>query len=139
MYALTTKRTTALYVALFKYIERNICSLSPVSFMTDYETALRNGLKMVYPGVPTRGCWFHHKQAVRRYASKWSGFDAELRCDADKYRLYAKFGSLPLLPGPRIHEGFRGLKEQVDALNCPNFTKFVEYYEKQWLKKVCCF
>lgn len=131
-----TRRTIAAYVALFRYIERNVCSLDPSSFMSDYEVALRKALRTCFPGVPTRACWFHFKQAVRRNVAKMPLFAAEIKEDQHKYRLYDKFLALPLLPHVHIDTGFRKLKDTVEHTDSEQFAKFIQYFESQWIKKV---
>lgn len=136
VYALMTKRTTAAYIALFRYIESNICRLSPVSVMSDYETGLRNAIRTVYPACQTRGCWFHLTQAVRRKATKIHGLFRELKTDVAKYQLYGKFFVLPLLPGDRILEGFALIKAEVQASGSAELAEFLSYFERQWIQKV---
>lgn len=136
-----TKRTMAAYVALFNYIEENICKLAPVSFMSDYETPLRNAIRMVYPNSSLRGCYFHLTQALRKKASKIRGLFSSINESTDstgKYRCYHKFMALPLLPKDKLHEGFALLKAESSAFGNA-FNEFVEYFDRQWLTKVCCY
>lgn len=131
-----TRKTTKAYVSLFNYIERNICSLRPTSFMTDFELGLRNGLREVYPDATRRNCWFHFKQAIRRKVAKMPLFAQELKSDQNKYRLYQMFQSLPLLPKDDIQATFRLLKQEAMELS-EQFAKFVsDYFEPHWMVAV---
>lgn len=54
------------YAAVFQFIHDNVMMLHCDVFMSDYETALRNGFATVVPDA----CWFHFVQAVKRNAMK---------------------------------------------------------------------
>lgn len=74
IYVLMNKKTEESYKNIFQYIEENIFKLEPDSFTTDYEKAMRNGLKAVYKNVLLVSCWFHYCQALRRRCSKIKDF-----------------------------------------------------------------
>lgn len=65
-YCLMTRKTTAAYLGVFKFIEQKLFKLKPVLIMTDYEDGLRLGIRKHWPEVDIRGCWFHLKRAVNR-------------------------------------------------------------------------
>lgn len=134
-YALMTLRDKDAYVELMRWVQANVCDLDPVSFMTDYEGALRNALKEVYPLCEVRGCFFHISQAVRRKASKLAGFLAELHANKKADHIFRQFLALPLLPKERIVEGFE-LLVRKSAVHGELFKKFVAYYERWWIKTV---
>lgn len=134
LYALMTKRTTAAYVALFQFVESNICKLAPSSFMSDYEIALRNAIKTVYPACSRKACYFHLTQAARKRASKIPQFFDKIRTNPNMYRLYHKFLMLPLLPAGKILEGFSILKSE-SAEHGEVFEDFIDYYHRQWIVK----
>lgn len=132
-----SRKSTASYTAAFKYIEEKIFQLRPTSFMTDYECAMRKGLIAVYPGAQLHACWFHFAQAVRRKASKIPNFLKELARDENLNRIFHKFLALPLLPHDQIINAFSMQKMAIECRTKTNiFKEFIEYYSKQWLKKV---
>lgn len=134
---MTSKKQIA-YVALFRYIEKNICQLDPLSFMTDYETSSRNALRVVYPAVDLKGCYFHFTQAVQRKGAnlqKSEQFFKKINETGDMNRLFHKFLALPLLPHTNIIEAFNNLK-CVAATYGSTFTNFIKYFEQQWIIEV---
>lgn len=135
IYVLMTRRTSAAYVEVLRYIEDQICKLNPKSFMSDFEFGLRRALRLVYPGVKTHGCWFHLKQAVQRHANRMPGFLALLRSDPAKYRIMKKFSSLPLLPANMIGASFLELAAEAKAADA-KFEPFIRYFKQQWIEKV---
>lgn len=60
-----TKRTKEAYVAVFFDVEERVVALKAKCFMADYETALRNALRIVYK-CTVRSCYFHFTQTVRK-------------------------------------------------------------------------
>lgn len=73
IYVLMTRKTKEAYVAMFEYIESQVVALNPESVMSDFETALRNAVRLVYK-CSTRVCYFYLCQAVRKNASQIAGF-----------------------------------------------------------------
>lgn len=131
------RKTSAAYAAVFKYIEENICKLNPTSFMTDYECAMRNGLRAVYPNAKLHACWFHYTQAVRRKSSKIPNFFKELAKHEYLNRIYHKFLALPLLPQHEIMNAYSMLKMAIECRSETNiFEEFLQYFSKQWLQRV---
>lgn len=129
------RKTTAAYTAVFQFIEANICKLNPISFMTDYECAMRNGLRAVYPDAELHACWFHYTQAVRRKASKMPNFFKEVAKDDYLNRTYHKFLALPLLPQHEIMNAYNMLKMAIQCRSSTNiFEEFLQYFSKQWLE-----
>lgn len=97
-----TRRTKAAYTALFHFVQREVCRLDVVSFISDFEVPLRQALELVFPGKPSRGCWFHYKKAIRAKMSQTAEFSALLREHDDARRDYFKLQSLALLPAHMI-------------------------------------
>lgn len=132
-----SKKTEEAYHNLFKYIEDRIFNLEADSFTTDYEKAMRNGVKSVYPNVVMVACWFHYTQAVRRKCSKIGNFFYQCSNNEIIDRLFDKFLAIPHLPPNNIREAFSLLKLAVNCMtNKEPFEEFLKYYEKQWQRKV---
>lgn len=74
IYVLMTRKTQEAYCSVFQYIEENVCHLRPNSFMTDYETGLRNALRFVYTIAKIEGCWFHYCQVIKKNARRFPVF-----------------------------------------------------------------
>lgn len=116
--------------------------MEPATFITDYETALRNALNKVYPATKLTGCWFHYCQALRRFVAKK---DSQLLQymqynSADARQIFHYFMALPLLPATSIYDIFEDLKKKVKEFDKENrFSTFIKYFEKQWMLKVRIF
>ena len=133
------KKSEEAYISLFKYLDENIFKLNAATFMTDYETAMRNALKLIYPNSKLYGCWFHFCQAVRRHLiiQKRSVLLPFIRNNKNASLIYHKLLALPLLPAKSIPVMFEALKLQAQTFDSEKlFNKFFNYYEKQWIQKV---
>lgn len=130
-----SNRTTQAYQSVFDYIHKNILPLNGKGIITDFEQALRNSLQNTVPETPLYGCWFHHCQAVRRKLASIPELFEIVRHDKTAAEFYRKMQCLALLPPDKIQNAFDQLA--FEALQkYPEFAKFVEYYDKQWIRKV---
>lgn len=134
-----TRKTRESYTAVLRYIEDNIYKLQPVLFMTDFETAMRNALSVVYENVRIRGCWFHYCQAIRRKCAKINKFFNELDKYPDAKKIYHKFLALPLLPAMHITTAYEMLRMAAEKNHAKIFEAFLKYYGLQWLGRVSVF
>lgn len=130
-----SRKTTAAYLHLFKYINEHVMSLECSSFMSDFELAMRNALRTLFPHIDQYTCWFHFAQAIRRKLNDLPELKSLVRTDKDARKLLYKFMAIPLLPADKIINGFQLLVGQSNDA----FTRFITYFENQWLKKVSCF
>lgn len=132
------KKTTKSYTHLFEYIDNNIFKLDGNTFVTDFEVGLKNGLKNIYPVANYQSCWFHYCQALRRNLStKHKRLAETIRNNKEASMYLHKFMALALLPDYCIEAAFMMLKQKIN-ISFPNeeFNSFLEYFEKQWIKKV---
>lgn len=128
--------TIPAYVALLRYIEKNVCPLMPTSFMCDFETAMRKAFSIVYRGTPVHGCWFHFCQAVRRYAAnKLPGFLHQVKTNEGASVVIHMCLVLPLVPQEQILEAFQLISTEAMKYG-ELFVQFLAYFDTQWLRKV---
>lgn len=130
-----SRKTKAAYIHLFKYIQANVFQMEPYSVITDFEKALRNALKEVYPNTTYYTCWFHYMQCIRRKCAKMKNFFTGINANKDAYRLYQKFLVLPLLHPKEIITAYIFLKANAKKYG-DLFKNFLKYFEKQWFKQV---
>lgn len=131
-YILMTRKTEAAYTHVFQNIENTLFKLEPTSVMSDYERALRNALRTVYPNAQIIGCWFHFCQAVGKHCKKISGLKAKLDSDFGANKLYHKFLTLPLIRLDLI-TGAIALLVAESLQFGPEFATFVAYFQRQWV------
>ena len=64
MYALMTRKTRALYRAVFATMHNLVPEFVPENVMADCEEASVAAFQEVFGSVTVSGCWFHYCQAV---------------------------------------------------------------------------
>lgn len=134
MMILMSRRTVGAYKSAFKYVHENILCLNARAIITDFEYALRSALKSIVTGILLLGCWFHHCQCLRRFVASHFELFALIRNDNEAKIIYRKIQCLALLPANKIKPAFDEIA--YAALNkFPQFLRFINYYDKQWLKK----
>lgn len=131
-----SKRTNAAYTSAYKYIHENILTLECRFAMSDYELAMRNGLRSVVPSVDVNGCQFHYAQALNRVAKRIPGLLALIYNNPQATVLYRKLLYLPLLPADRIIEAFNAISLLATNLFPGKFNSFLQYIQRQWLTRV---
>lgn len=62
IYVLMTHKSQASYTHILRHIHEDLWALDAMMFMTDYEIAMRNALRSIFPDADHRCCWFHFCQ-----------------------------------------------------------------------------
>lgn len=65
---------------------------------SDYELAMRNAIKKLFPAATMYACYFHYTQAVKRRASQLREAMLEIQNDDLAKFIYQRCQCLPLLP-----------------------------------------
>lgn len=131
-----SRKTEKCYTHLFQTL-KTLFPLNGKSIMTDFEMAMRNALRNVYPDLKQHTCWFHFCQAAKRKAAQIPHLMQAIKSNENVKNAYYKLLSLPLLPPHEILSCFQIIKSQVADEKA--IKKFLNYYEAQWLKKVGSF
>lgn len=127
-------RTTETYNAVFQYIEQNLLELKPDSFMTDFEPGLRLSINQSYPNAKLYGCWFHFKQAIRKYCNRRPKLRYLLKTNQNASVIYQQLMNLPLLPEENFKAGYDSIIQK--AKQCRLFRALfvlLKYFSSYWL------
>lgn len=128
IYVLLNKKTEETYKKLFEILKQNIPGWEPVKFLTDFELAAMNAIKIVLPSVVIKGCYFHYSKNVWKKAKQ-----LDLTKDAISQRHVRLSALLPLLPRKFIsYQGWCYIME-----DCPDtdaIQTFNDYMVSQWLE-----
>lgn len=135
MNVLMSNRTTSAYISVLNYIHTNVLPLHAKGIITDFEKAMKNGLKAVVPDTTLLSCWFHHCQCLRKHMASNSELFKLVRSDKKAFEIYRTFQCLALLPHTTIENAFVQLANEA-LKSYAQFEFFVRYYEKQWIKQV---
>ena len=105
-----TGKSGALYKAVFKKIKEELPdSVNPKMVMCDFEAALLNGLKEIFPEADVTGCWFHFSQCIFKHTVHF-GLKACF-VENEEFTMWVQLVmAMPLLPQDRIVEAWNQLK-----------------------------
>nr|XP_029712995.1 uncharacterized protein LOC109400803 isoform X1 [Aedes albopictus] len=89
------------YVQILRKLVSVIPVVTVVGTVTDFEQALMNACRVVFPAATHQGCLFHYKQAVRRYIV----CTMKIQPTDPEYTEYRLAMQLPHLPADKIPAG----------------------------------
>lgn len=107
---------------------------APNTAVLDFETAAHNAIKEVFPGIQTKGCFFHFTQAIWR-KTQGSGLQTLYRDNDDVKTLVRRATILPLIPMDAIEDvWFQALEDRDDADITQLTQPFTDYVTDQWVE-----
>ena len=135
IHSLLSAKTQELYKAIFENIAIHIPQLKPVASMSDWESASRNAIREVFPGINVYGCWFHYSQRIWAKTQKL-GLSHGFKNTPEITRFIRQLMAIPFLPAPLIYPTYTLIStptlenEETDKL-----TELKNYVRKHWLVK----
>ena len=98
--------------------------------MADFEKASTNALIYHFPYVVIKGCWFHFKKAIFKYAVKIGLKQHYAKTD---YNVFVNmFGAVALVPIDKVEAGLQIIRETMpEDSKC---LQLIYYFEIQWIK-----
>lgn len=137
MYALMTRKTTALYQSVFEKLHELLPDFQPSQVIADFEEAPANAIRAVFgDAVTVSGCWFHYSQALLKRLRKIGLTDA-YRNEENTQVVFRCLLALPLLPVADIDLAFNDVTALVtdDSPSKSKLEQLCRYVRKQWLTK----
>jgi len=135
LYILMTSKEQVSYGYVFILIDQIIkqhgYNLKVTSIMSDYEEALRNSIRNIFPEAQLQGCYFHYVKALWSKASKLGLRKKSTIIDTKLLIFFMKI--LVHLPDEdEMKSHFWKKILLVFGSNAP-FKDFLKYFEKNWL------
>lgn len=128
LYALLPNKTQSTYTRLFTLI-RDALHVNILEFKSDYEVAIMNAVKDVYPNAKISGCYFHYQKAIKKKAK-----EMKVTRTSEQRKLIRMTSILPLLPARYISDGWDIISNQIDVVN--TMAGFKTYYQNQWYPRM---
>lgn len=125
LYILLANKTQAIYERLFTILKEQFM-IQIDQYKCDFELAVIQAVKKVYPNVKVTGCYFHYWKALVKMSKKL-GFE-NLKDGKHITQLYMQ---LPLLPPILIPEAILGIQEKAN--DSAEYTAFSKYFSTQWM------
>ncbi|XP_051163107.1 uncharacterized protein LOC127282712 [Leptopilina boulardi] len=135
IWVLMSRKTTEAYRSVFRKLKDMIPEFQIHEAMTDYEVALQSALREEFPGIIVHGCHFHYCQALYRSAVRY-GLKNHLRNNANIRHVISLLMSLALLPANLVVPTYNQICASLTAQTRGILRRFLNYYARQWLRKV---
>ena len=126
------------YEILLKEINKNACKynnniiISPIKFHCDFEKAISNAAKKVFPNIKIKLCVWHYKRALESNKNHICNIEMDAN-EKDLYKEYKAISNLPFINPEYIVEIYKEIKNKCKTNNYVQFLKFLEYFEENYL------
>eukprot|EP00105_Crassostrea_gigas_P023383 XP_011443190.1 PREDICTED: uncharacterized protein LOC105339364 [Crassostrea gigas] len=137
VYALLPGINQATYTRLFTLLSDKMNDLglqfSPTSALADFETAVHNSIRDVFPGITTKVCFFHFTQSLWSKA-QITDLHIPYREDDNMKKLIRRAAVLRLVPLDSIEDVWFQAPEDCDEADLTEVTEtFTDYVIEQWV------
>ncbi|XP_061725263.1 uncharacterized protein LOC133531149 [Cydia pomonella] len=126
IFALLPNKTQDTYYRLFTLL-RDELNLEIRNFKCDFEVAIINACKAVFPNVRLTGCYFHFSRAVRKNARKFKA-----NTTAESREIIEMCANLSLLPETEINNCWLNIIEIAPGTD--EMELFIGYMQRQWIR-----
>ena len=107
---------------------------TPTSALLKFETAAHNAVNETFPGIITKGCFFHYTQWIWRRAQA-TGLQIPYKDNEDVKLFVRRAAILPLVPLDVIEDvWFQALEDRDDANITQLTEQFTDYVTEQWVE-----
>ena len=136
VFALMSRKTRALYSAVFQKIKDLVPDFAPTSAMADFEEASVSGFRDVFGDINVAGCWFHYAQSIVKRVNKVGLREAYTSNDEVSGIVHCLV-SLPLLPPGEISAAVSDVQAQLDSTSphASQLQQLIAYVKRQWINK----
>ncbi|CAI6374754.1 unnamed protein product [Macrosiphum euphorbiae] len=125
-YVLMESKTETAYTQVLMKCKVLFPEIKPICIMTDFEIALQNAFKIVYPDAIQHACFFHYVQClVKNIRSQ--GLIPYVKNNEMAQICIKMIAALALLPSNKIEEGFQIIRRYSRDSNI-NLTSFFTYF-----------
>ena len=136
LFCLLPDKQTTRYHRLFTLIQSKCIdhqiALSPSTIIVDFEVAVHNVVRSVFPNSTLHGCLFHYDQALSRKLQELS-LSSNRHSDHDAImKWFRLFIIVAFVPSAQVTTAFALFKEHYTP-NCPRCKEFILYFFDTWL------
>lgn len=132
LYALLPDKCARTYIDLFEAVKSFDERLAPEIISADFEIAVINSLRSVFPTARLQGCFFHFTQAIMRKIAE-SGLKKRYETDADFALRCRYLAALAFLPVEQVVDAFERLTEEDAAIFPQELEPVLDYFEDTWI------
>ena len=141
VFALLQRRDRKTYIELFEQQQEQskslmpgtTCELNPVEIGCDFESAVHQAYRIVWPNITIKGCYFHFRQANCRWLFL-HGYKLSNHTDKEFKLWCRRIGALALIPLARVRDGWELIKASLPT-NI-DVSPIINYFESTWLNGI---
>lgn len=140
IYCLLEDKKESTYQSLFTLIKSALDLTKIETVMVDFEIAIHNALRNVFPNIKVKGCWFHFTQAIMKKVRKM-GLMAKYNKNAKFKSLVQNLFDLVLVPITEISSLFKKIKnsmmklDEEDKVYQVKLNGFLNYCSSTWFNE----
>ena len=112
IFALLPGKSQDVYRRLFSIFRELLPGFQPSTWICDFEAAIRNAVKDIFPSVQLAGCFFHLMQNLLKKVKAVGLYGSYCGKDALR-RAVRLLGTLAFLPLELVHRLFRALANRL--------------------------
>ena len=127
-FVMMSRRRKREYKAIFQHIKEIIPSINLFRLITDFEAAIWNGAREVFPNIIISGCNFHWGQALWRKVQEL-GLAVSYRTVGSVNEYIKLLFALPFIPEEHILPSFI----EIAACATPDIQPLIEYMDRTWM------
>ncbi|XP_070504252.1 uncharacterized protein [Chironomus tepperi] len=142
VFVIMSHRTEAIYTEVFRFIKNvifpvNKCFYSPQTVSLDFEMAMRNAVRNIWPQINVSGCNFHFCQALRRKASTIDYLFEAIERSPKHKEILMMFMRSSLLPLEMVYDGIDAIKNVIenDSELLESYQEFINYFNYTWINR----
>lgn len=130
VYALLPNKSEETYVTLLQQLKLLEPAVSPQSITIDFETAMMNACRRVFPDASQRGCFFHFSQCILRSIQN-HGLKKRYESDANFALNMKILAAIAYVPTIHVTAVFEQLCDK--GVFPPESQEVVDYFEDTWI------
>lgn len=136
LFVLMSRKTQALYCAVFEKVKELAPDFHPTCAMSDFEEASTSAFKQVFGNLDISGCWFHYAQAIIKRVNK-IGLKQPYLLNSEVKDVVRCLLGLPLLPAAHITVAADELRQRVTggSAYANLLDQLLSYVQRQWIQK----
>lgn len=133
VFALLPDKNKATYVKFLRKVKELEPAVSPLTLLTDFESAMIGAISQEFSQTRHRGCFFHFSQSIFRQVQS-NGLKQRYETDADFALMLRLLPALAFVPEQSVVEAFERLCDK-NVFPC-EVQPVVDYFEDTWIGRL---
>eukprot|EP00833_Pecoramyces_ruminatium_P014750 jgi/Orpsp1_1/1188782/evm.model.d7180000067137.1 len=138
-FSILNNKEQSTYEVLFNVLKNNaskICKnyvFPPKNFHCDFEIAISNAARKVFPNINIKYCVWHYKRSLE--AQKNKSCSDEVENNDNIYTYYKNISNLPFINPKYVFDIYIKIKRECQKKEYKNFLEFLNYFYDTYLMR----